>query len=76
MDIRQLEIFCAVVKKRSFSAAAEALNMAQPSVSFQIASLETELGTRLLDRSNRTSTPTKSGEVLYRYAIQILELTI
>ncbi len=75
MEIRQLNIFCAVVKKRSFSAAAEILNMAQPSVSFQIASLEMELGTRLIDRSNRASTPTKSGEVLYRYAIQILELT-
>ena len=75
MEIRQLEIFCTVVRKRSFSAAGKVLNMAQPSVSFQIASLETELGTRLLDRSNRVSTLTKSGEVLYRYANQILELT-
>lgn len=75
MEIRQLEIFCTVVRKRSFSAAGKALNMAQPSVSFQIASLEAELGTRLLDRSNRVSTLTKSGEVLYRYANQILELT-
>ena len=75
MDIRQLEIFCAVVRQRGFSAAAETLNLTQPTVSFQIASLEKELGIRLLDRSGRITTPTKSGEVLYRYALQITELT-
>ncbi len=74
MEIKQLEIFCAVVEKKGFSAAAEVLNMAQPTVSFQIASLEEELGTRLLDRSGRITILTKSGEILYRYAIQILGL--
>jgi len=75
MEIRQLEIFCAVVQRRGFSTAAEALNLTQPTVSFQIASLEEELGIRLLDRSGRNTIPTRSGEVLHRYAIQILELT-
>ncbi len=74
MEIKQLEIFCAVVERKGFSAAAEVLNMAQPTVSFQIASLEEELGTKLLDRSGRITTSTKSGEILYRYAIQILGL--
>ncbi|MFO8101623.1 MAG: selenium metabolism-associated LysR family transcriptional regulator [Dehalococcoidia bacterium] len=75
MEIRQLEIFCAVIERRGFSAAAEVLKIAQPTVSFQIASLEEELGIKLLDRSGRATSFTKSGEILYRYAVQILELT-
>ena len=75
MEIKQLELFCTVVKKKGFTSAAEVLNLAQPTVSFQIAALEDELGTRLLDRSGRITLPTKSGELLYQYAIQILSLT-
>ncbi|NQT72266.1 MAG: LysR family transcriptional regulator [Chloroflexi bacterium] len=74
MEIRQLEIFCVVADERGFSVAADKLGLTQPTVSFQIASLEEELGTRLLDRGGRTTMLTKSGEVLYRYARQILEL--
>ncbi len=74
MEIRQLEIFCVVTDERGFSLAADKLGLTQPTVSFQIASLEEELGTRLLDRGGRTTMLTKSGEVLYRYARQILEL--
>lgn len=75
MEIRQLEIFCVVADERGFSVAAEKLGLTQPTVSFQIASLENELGTKLLDRGGRSTMPTKSGEVLYRYARQILELS-
>jgi len=75
MELRQLEIFCQVVQLRGFSVAAKALSLTQPTVSFQIAALEEELGTRLLDRSGRQTTVTRSGEVLYRYAQQILELS-
>lgn len=75
MDIKQLEVFCAVVGKGSFSQAAKVLSFTQPTVSFQIASLEKELGTKLLDRSGREITMTKSGEVLYQYASRILQLT-
>ena len=74
MDIKQLKIFCTVIEKRGFSLAAKTLDLTQPTVSFQIASLEEELGTKLLDRGGRATTPTKSGDILYRYALQILEL--
>lgn len=74
MDKRQLEIFCTVARKKSFSLAGEALGLAQPSISFQIASLEKEFGTRLFDRGGRSTLLTRSGEVLYQYARQILEL--
>ena len=75
MELRQLEIFCAVAERRGFSVAAEELGLTQPTVSFQIASLEEELGTRLLDRGGRSTMLTKSGEVLFRYARQILDLS-
>jgi DNA-binding transcriptional LysR family regulator len=74
MDIKQLKIFCAVADRRSFSLAGEKLGLTQPTISFQIASLEQELGTRLFDRGGRTTTLTTSGEVLYRYAQRIMEL--
>jgi len=75
MDIKHLKIFCTVADKRSFSLAGEMLGLTQPTISFQIASLERELGTKLLDRGGRITTLTKSGETLYCYAVQVLELT-
>ena len=50
MDPRRLLTFRAVAHERSFTRAAAALALTQPSVSQQIAALETELGARLLDR--------------------------
>nr|HID58656.1 LysR family transcriptional regulator [Desulfobacterales bacterium] len=73
-DLRQLEIFCKVVELRSFSKAAEAVFLAQASVSERISNLEEAVGTRLLDRLGRTVVPTKAGEILYRHAIRLLEM--
>jgi len=75
VELRQLQIFCAVAEKRGFSLAAESLGLTQPTVSFQIAALEDELGIKLFDRGGRTTQLTKSGEVLYRYAREILALS-
>ena len=49
-SFRELEIFCKVVELESFSKAAEAVFLAQASVSERIASLDEKVGTRLLDR--------------------------
>lgn len=68
MDLRQLEYFVAVVEQGSFSRAAAALNLAQPSVSRQIALLEEELGQRLLERTGRGVTPTEAGQTLLAHA--------
>ncbi|XAH22765.1 LysR substrate-binding domain-containing protein [Xylophilus sp. GW821-FHT01B05] len=68
MDLKQLEYFVAVVEKGSFSRAAAALNLAQPSVSRQIALLEQELGQRLLERTGRGVTPTEAGQALLAHA--------
>ena len=74
MDTRQLEAFCAVVERKSFSQAAERLGVSQPAVSLQIRSLERRLGRRLLDRSGRRVEPTEAGRRLYRGAQRLLTL--
>ena len=74
MDTRQLQAFCEVVERRSFSQAAERLGVTQPAVSLQVRSLEKRLGTQLLDRSGRRVEPTEAGLRLYRGAQRMLQL--
>jgi DNA-binding transcriptional LysR family regulator len=74
VDLRQLEIFVKVAELRSFSKAAEALYLTQPTVSEHIRTLEDELGVRLLDRLGRGAAVTKAGELLLGYAKRMLAL--
>src|SRR3990172_3220195 len=74
MDARQLEIFVKVAELGSFSKAAGALFLTQPTVSEHIRGLEEELGVRLLDRLGRGAAPTKAGQLLLGYGRRILEL--
>ncbi|MGD9040910.1 MAG: LysR family transcriptional regulator, partial [Desulfobacteraceae bacterium] len=73
-DLRQLEIFCKVVENGSFSKAADAVYLAQASVSERIANLEKMVGVRLLDRLGREVVPTKAGELLYKHAVLLLDM--
>lgn len=72
MDLKQLEVFVAVVKHQSFSKASRELFLTQPTVSAHIQNLENELETVLVNRSNKTITLTESGKILYEHAIYIL----
>jgi DNA-binding transcriptional LysR family regulator len=74
MDLRRLEIFAKVAELGSFSRAAEALFLTQPTVSEHVRSLEDELGVQLLDRLGRGATPTRAGQVLLGYARRIVAL--
>ncbi len=74
MDIRRLEIFCRVVELKSFTRAAEACLLSQPTVSEHIRQLEESLDEKLLDRLGRQALPTPAGDILYRYARQIILL--
>ncbi|MGH3051075.1 MAG: LysR substrate-binding domain-containing protein, partial [Gaiellaceae bacterium] len=74
MDTKQLQAFCEVVERKSFSQAAERLGVTQPAVSLQVRSLEKRLGTQLLDRSGRRVEPTEAGLRLYRGAQRLLAL--
>ena len=72
MDLKQLQYFVAVTEQGSFSRAAAVLNLAQPSVSRQVALLEAELGQRLLERTGRGVTPTPAGQALLAHARTML----
>lgn len=73
-DIHQLEVFCRVLELKSFSKAAESVYLTQPTVSGHIQALEQFLDTRLFDRLGKKVVPTRAGELLYKYAGQILSL--
>jgi len=74
MDIRALETFCKIMELRSFSKAAEAVHLTQPTVSGHIKALEERLQVKLFDRLGKTVAPTKAGELLYGYARKILAM--
>ena len=61
MELAQLEAFLQVAHHRSFSRAAEALFLTQPSVTARIQSLEREIGERLFERTGRSVTLTDAG---------------
>ena len=73
-NFRELEIFCKIVELENFSKAAEAVFLAQASVSERIASLEKKVGTPLLDRLGRSVIPTAAGELLHKHATLLLEM--
>jgi DNA-binding transcriptional LysR family regulator len=73
MDPRRLLTFRAVAHLRSFSQAARQLTLSQPSVSQQVAALERELGTRLLDRRPGGLKLTHAGAVLLEHADAVAE---
>ena len=74
MDVNQLEVLIAVANERGFSRAAEKLYRTQPAISQAIRRLEEEVGEPLFDRSSKDGTLTASGQVLLKYAQQILNL--
>lgn len=70
MDPRQLRTFAAVLRLASFSAAARELGYTQSGVSQHVATLEAELGTRLMQR--RPVAPTEAGARLLEHVDAIL----
>lgn len=62
-----------IVDTGSLSAAARELNVSRPTLSRHIATLEENLGVRLLHRGSRGATPTRAGENLYKRVRPALE---
>ena len=72
MDIKQLRYFVKVVELKNITAAAQALFIAQPSLSQHMANLESALDVKLLNRSVNGTSPTVMGDLLYQHAKNIL----
>jgi DNA-binding transcriptional LysR family regulator len=66
MNWDDFDAFCQVVDHGGFTAAARALGRPKSSLSASVSRLETELGTRLLERTTRQLRLTDAGESLYR----------
>jgi DNA-binding transcriptional LysR family regulator len=78
MELKNIEAFLMVIEKGSFSAAANALYITQPSISVRIQQLEKELNSILFKRENgrKTTELTYSGREVYPYfheAFQLIE---
>jgi len=72
LDVRRMRVLREVAVQGSFSAAAEALSFTQSAVSQQIAALERETGTILVQRNARGVKLTEAGEALVRHAEAVL----
>src|SRR5438128_144053 len=70
MTLRQLEVFLAVAREKSFSLAAKKIHSSQPTLSEHVSELETELGKQLFFRRGRRRvvTVTEAGRVFAEFA--------
>lgn len=74
MNIESLEYFSLIAKERSISNVAKSIHLTQSALSQQIQKLENDLSRELLTRSNKGVELTKSGEVVFKYAENILRV--
>jgi DNA-binding transcriptional LysR family regulator len=72
MTFRQLTLFLAVARERSFSRAARKIHLSQPTLSGHIHELERELGTRLFLRRARQVALTEAGRIFEPRAARVI----
>ncbi len=73
MELRQLRYFTVLASELNFTRAADKLSMSQPPLSYQIASLEAELGARLFNRTSRSVELSEAGKALLPHALAVLQ---
>lgn len=73
MLLRQLEYILAVEKYQSFTKAADACCVTQPTLSQQIRTLEDYLGVEVFDRTTLPIEPTRKGKMILEKAIVIVQ---
>lgn len=70
--LRQLQCFVVLSETLNYGKAARALYLSQPTLTFQIKSLEDSLGVKLFDRSRQHVSLTDAGFAFLSYATNIL----
>lgn len=75
MNDLQIEAFLAVLQYKSYSKAAQAIYVPQPTLSHRILQLEQELGASLLFRSAKEISLTEAGQRFFPYAHQLYRAT-
>jgi len=73
VELQQLRCFVAVADHGSFTRAAQALVLSQPTLSQSVGKLEAEFGTELFQRTSRGAALTSAGEILLEPARKVLE---
>lgn len=73
MDLREIEMFRAVMDQGSVTSAARALGVSQPAVSKTLAALEKSLGFSLFQRQGRRMLPTAEAKQLHAEASRLLD---
>jgi LysR family transcriptional regulator, transcriptional activator of the cysJI operon len=73
LELYSLRVLCQVIEDRTFSAAAKSLRVSQPTISQQIAKLESHLKVKLFQRVGREVLPTPQATELFHFAQPLLE---
>lgn len=74
MDIRHLKYFMEVARQKSFTRAAEILNVSQSAISKMVKDMEQELGVFLFNRSSKYIQLTDTGETFLRHTQEVVAL--
>ncbi|EOX4462588.1 LysR family transcriptional regulator [Vibrio alginolyticus] len=69
----QMVIFSALLKHKSFTAAAKSLGVSVSHVSKQLSQLEVSLGIKLVQRTTRSFTPTEAGKTFFHHCEQVVQ---
>ena len=72
LNLNDFFYFVQVVERGGFTAAGRSLGMAKSTLSYRVQQLESELGTRLLNRTSRHFAPTQAGEEFYKHALSMV----
>ena len=70
--LEEMKVFVRIVERRSFTQAADDLQLPRATVTNAIQRLENRLGTRLLERTTRQVSPTLDGDAYYQRCLRLL----
>ncbi|NLY09025.1 MAG: LysR family transcriptional regulator [Tissierellia bacterium] len=74
MDFKQIEAFVNVIRYKSFSRAADASFVTQPTISAHVSALENELDVVLIERKKTEAIPTEAGKQLYKHSVNLINI--